>query len=78
MPTEPVTFRWGYYGAMIGVLALISEPIWSGDTSFAPWSGYGIGHNLGMIAGSMVVPAFIGLIAGAIRDRTARRTGRMT
>jgi hypothetical protein len=73
MSSKPVTNLWGLYGAMIGLLVCV----WRSADSFAPWVGTGIAENLGMIAGSMFGFALIGFFAGAIRDRTERRIGRM-
>ena len=69
MPSKLVINLWGLYGAMILIC------LWQ-DT-FRPWVGGGIVDNLGMIAGSVFGCALIGFFAGAVRDRTERRIGRM-
>jgi hypothetical protein len=78
MTNQSAKYRWTLYGGAFGFLVTLSDLLfaWRGVT-FAPWSGMGVGYNMGQFGGSMVGGAFIGLVAGSIRDYFARRTGRI-
>src|SRR5262245_47726988 len=76
MPRHPKTWRWAINGALVGFLvSWIDMFVEWRDVRFAAWSGSGIAYNLAYFAGSVMMGALIGSIAGAVHDRYMRRAG---
>ncbi len=79
MSQQSTLYRWARNGAILGLIVPLFDLIfeWRGP-QFYPWAGEGLAHNVGLFAGSMLGGALIGLVAGSLRDRSARRAQRLT
>ncbi len=67
---RPFKFAWAQIGAAAGLALCAADLLlaWRGD-KFAAWDSVaGLAHNFDHVCGTVVLTAFLGFIAGAIRD----------
>jgi hypothetical protein len=71
-------FLWAQIGAVAGLAICAADLLlaWRGE-KFAAWDSIaGLAHNFDHVCGTVVLTAFLGFIAGAIRDAVSGHKGR--
>jgi hypothetical protein len=70
-------FAWAQIGAVAGLAICAADLLlaWRGE-KFAAWDSIaGLGHNFDHVCGTVVLAAFLGFVAGAVRDAVIGQKG---